>query len=179
MKLVSLLLASMLLFASSVVRAQTRLDVTMPGAEESPRHWVVILARPAGEGSTAGHAFIEFGYEDEQAQATKFEAWGFYPSTGDKSFTRVPGTMVDDVKSGSLAARTVLVSVAVTKEAFQAAMAAKEAWRTQPPEYHLFTEKNCIDFSDSVARAIGLKTPDRSLLQFPVDYVKALAELND
>jgi hypothetical protein len=169
----------MLLFATQAVGAPTRLDLTMPSAEESPRHWVVFLARPVGEGSTAGHAFIEFGYEDEHARATKFEAWGFYPSTGDKGFDRVPGAIVDDVKSGSLAARTVIVSVAVTPEAFQAAMAAKQAWRTRPPEYHLFTEKNCIDFVDVVARAIGLETPDRSALQFPVDYVKVLAELND
>jgi len=40
------------------------------------------------------------------------------------------------------------------------------------------TDSNCIDFVDTVARALGLKTPDRAPLQTPDSYVRKLAELN-
>lgn len=164
---------------ADVASAVTRVDVVNQGSDASPRHWVVLMALPPSEDSLAGHAFVQFGYEDEKAQATRFEAWGFYPDGGKQNrWGRVPGAIVDDVKSGSLSARTILVSVAVTKTQFDQAMAAKETWRTRPPEYHLATAMNCIDFADELAKEVGLRTPDRTLLQTPIAYLEALVSLN-
>ena len=168
-----------LLVLGTFAFAAERVNVINKGSDASPRHWVVLMALPPSDDSVAGHAFVQFGYEDESAQATRFEAWGFYPEGGKQgSWGRVPGAIVDDVKSGSLAAHTILVSVAVTRSEFEKATTVKEAWRIRPPEYHAVTAKNCIDFVDEVAKAVGLKAPNRTLHPTPMRYLGALAALN-
>jgi len=175
-KLATLLILIMVAYPAA---ATTRYDIRQPGAGESPRYWVVLMARPADlAAASPGHAFVEFGYEDEAAQMTRFEAWGFYPEADGKTFQAVPGRIVDDVRSGSLSARTILVSVEVSKEAFEAARRVRQDWSDRPPEYHLLSASNCIDFVDRLARAVGLVTPARSVTQRPEEYVEALGRMN-
>jgi hypothetical protein len=178
----SLFLAVTLLGSPAVQAGEPkRFDIKQTHTDdEGPRHWIVFMARPADPGTLSpGHAFVQFGREDEKAQMTRFEAWGFYPEGGSKgSFGQVPGNIVDDVKSGSLAARTVLVSVEVTDVDYDAAKFALERWQKEAPAYHLFTAQNCIDFAHAIAKELGLATPNRSKLQFPVEYVEQLGELN-
>lgn len=169
----------LLLYLSMPANAGTRFDIALPGSATAPHHWVVLLARPAGIGArTPGHAMVELGWEDEGVHATKHSAWGFYPENSDKGFSEVPGSVVDDLKSGGLAKQVVLVNVAVSTLSFDKAKALVEEWKSKPPQYHLVNGKNCIDFVDAIAKQIGLKTPDRSSFQLPTAYVEALGRAN-
>jgi len=166
-----------LLLTTYNAAAGERYDFSLPGGSNSPHHWIVIVSRPAGTVTkTPGHAMVELGWEDPKARITSHEAWGFYPEQA--SFSAVPGKMVDDLKSGGLAQETVIVSAAVSKDAFDHAKAVITEWRTKPPKYSLLTGKNCIDFVDAVATASAMRTPNRSAMQFPTDYVRALGKGN-
>lgn len=166
----------LLLVACSAVAGE-RYDFSLPGGSDSPHHWIVIISRPAGTiTKTPGHAMVELGWEDPKASVTDRAVWGFYPERA--SFGAVPGKLVDDLKSGGLAKETVIVSAAVSKQAFDRANAVVTTWKTKPPEYSLFTGKNCIDFVAAVAAAVGMHTPDHSVMQFPTDYLRALGKAN-
>lgn len=50
-----------------------------------------------------------------------------------------------------------------------------KAWNLK---HFRLTTNNCIDFVDSIAKGVGLRTPPRKDHQLPADYVKELKKLN-
>jgi hypothetical protein len=154
---------------------QKRYDIIQ---HATPGHWVVFLARPEAVADRSfGHAFVQFGYRDDAARATRFDAWGFYPEGKDKGYSAVPGAIVDDVKTGSLSQQSILVSVQVTKASFDAARDVMTRWQRNPPDYRLYNAKNCIDFVDQVAKALRLRTPSTTVT-LPTMYINGLGESN-
>jgi hypothetical protein len=166
--------------ATASVSAVERVDISQEGSDSPPRHWVVILARPAGVDSevTPGHAFVEFGRENPVRNRTEFEAWGFYPEGDKTGLSKVPGKIMDEIKEGSLSKTSVIVSVSVTKKTYENSRALLTDWQTRKQDFHLYNARNCVDFTHEMAGALGLERPERSTFLFPAAYVRELGKVN-
>jgi len=146
--------------------------------EPVPNHWIVFMARPVSVAELSpGHSFVLFGWEDDQAQQTRFEAWGFNPEGHDKTgFTSAPGQMDDEWRSGAVAKKTTMLRVRVSKKQFDKAFAVARAWQDKPPAYHVTNQNNCNSFALQVAQAIGLKSGSSPNSTTPVNFVDSLTK---
>jgi hypothetical protein len=76
---------------------------------------------------------------------------------------------ISDTSSGTSA-------VPITDDQRRAILKRMDEWSGK--QYQL-NYSNCIDFVDSIVRMLGLRAPNRSPVQKPIDYVKELKKLNN
>jgi predicted nucleic acid-binding Zn-ribbon protein len=179
-------------WAKSYERYLAELRESRPVVVQKPsansRFWLVFYAH---DNMVIGHTFVAWIHEDEKQQVTVMRAVGFYPGAGAlpdplpknlDTFTwmiagaPVPGEILDEFKRWEPASKAYL-TIPVTREVFEKTQAVMREWKDKP--YRLHTKpQNCIDFVEAVAKACGLKLPDRSQFTFPAAYAKKLQELN-
>ncbi len=103
-------------------------------------------------------------------------AFGFYPDGHRKGVIGpVPGTVMDEARKGGLSRGGAALIVRVTPEDYRKAEAVRRRWEART--YRL-TESDCISFTQGVATALGLKSPSRGRGEWPVDFIRRLAEAN-
>jgi hypothetical protein len=157
-------------------------------AGANPRHWVVFYAH---DQLRIGHTFVAWIHESEAEKATVMRAVGFYPGGGALPdpvpqdldvFTwmiagaPVPGQILDEFKRWNTKSEAYL-TVEVSKAVFDKTQALVKEWKDKP--YRLHTKpQNCVDFVHDVAKASGLKLPNRGDFKFPADYARKLRDLN-
>ena len=145
---------------------------------EEDRYFIVFCAR--GDSAT-GHAFVVLGHDDEQAATCSQKGFGLYPDPkqGLKSvLATVPGEIMDEVLKGSLAATTHRLIVEVDSAQYRKALAIRDEWAARG-EYKLVL-RDCVTFTQAVAKTIGLDLPSRSGLDnLPERYIRALMDAND
>jgi hypothetical protein len=130
-----------------------------------------------GDAQYVGHAFLCVGLQLKSG--IKEDCLGFYPASKDiKSFIGGPGVV--DKEFGSKhpdhwANVSVSVQRDVTAEQRRRIYALADEYNSK---HYDLTDSNCIDFVDKIAEVAGWKRPPRSSIQFPVDYVTKLKELN-
>ncbi len=163
---------SLLVSVHAVGAQSTRGIVDRRTANWRDDYTVTLIARSGG----VGHAFVALGHDDWTAGSSRVVARGFYPSvrTVAAVFGSVPGEIVDDLRSGSLARDASHLSVRVDKQRFEQVSRLMETWKDK--RYSLATQ-NCVFFVAEVAKTIGLKAPPPAM-QLPAAYVMELIALN-
>jgi hypothetical protein len=124
-----------------------------------------------------GHAFLCIALRLNSG--IKEDCLGFYPADNKiKSFIGGQGVVDSEFSSkrpSHFGNVTVSVQKDLTEDQRRAIYSAADEYNSM--HYNL-TDSNCIDFVDKVAQIVGWKRPLRSSIQFPVDYVTKLKELN-
>ncbi|MGL6313087.1 hypothetical protein [Vibrio sp. WXL103] len=146
---------------------------------EKEGYWMLFLARDY----VPGHAFTVWAIRNRINNSWKaFEGYGLYlnpqaPSSK-LAFGTVPGGVVKE-NIISLNSANNGVAVAVSKQMYDYSKNNVSAISTYPSDYNLYN-KNCIHFTDLVARSISLDTPtvDDSITH-PQIYINKLKDLNN
>lgn len=136
-----------------------------------------IMATPTSYKNFPGHAFLVITVETRSGP--KEEAMGFYPFPGNplQAFIGGPGIVHDEFKKNPTRFSNVSASFEKSVNFAQRKKIYDLAEKFNTAHYD-FTDSNCIDFIDSVVRAMGWKAPARYPAQSPESYVKELKNLN-
>jgi hypothetical protein len=138
---------------------------------------LTIMATPTSYKNFPGHAFLLISVETKNGP--KEEPLGFYPFPDNalQAFIGGPGIVHDEFKKNPTRFSNVSVSFQRSINFAQKQKIYDLADHFNASHYE-FIDSNCIDFIDSVARAIGWKAPSRVPTQTPEAYVKELKNLN-
>jgi len=137
---------------------------------EKNDYYVALCAR--GDSPT-GHAYVAIGIDDHDAKACRGSSFGLYPKDGKIGvFGVVPGKIVDE----TLAKSTHRLLVRIDSKQYAQVMAIKKGWADRG-EYRLI-EKDCVTFVGKIAKAIGVKTPDRTDAIRPQAFIQKSIDLN-
>lgn len=138
---------------------------------------IIFFARKSNveAGSSFGHAYVatlEFQNDSNSFQPTG--VFGLYPKDGKKwALGRFDGGVdLTDLDSAPDAALLVWVN----KDAYQAVIETREKWDKEGA--WIIALKDCVSMMAAVAQAAGLKAPDRSLTDFPYEYLAKLMSAN-
>ena len=142
-------------------------------------YWMLFVARDY----VPGHAFIVWATRNRVNNTWKsFEGYGLYPDPSAPSskiaFGTVPGGVVmENIRS--LNGANNGVAVAVTKQMYDYSKTNVSAISAYPSDYNLYN-KNCVHFTDLVARSISLITPNiDDSLTHPQSYISKLRGMNN
>jgi hypothetical protein len=138
---------------------------------------LTIMATPTSYKNFPGHAFLIISVETKNGP--KEEPMGFYPFPGNaiQAFIGGPGIIHDEFKKNPVRFSNVSASFQGPINFAQRKKIYDIADQFNTSHYD-FTDSNCIDFIDSVVRAVGWKAPTRFPAQTPETYVKELRKLN-
>ena len=182
-----LLIANQPTIASELgARAEPRVKkIDIRTASEEDRYFLVFCARDdtATSKSMTGHAFLVLGKDDHAAKLSSQIAFGLYPEkSGAVEMVKsrlgpVPGKFLDEVMNGSLTATTYRLIVEVNSAQYRDAMHIRDQWAKRG-EYRLL-ERDCVSFIESVAKKVGLKTPERKRFDaLPERFVAEMMRIN-
>ena len=146
-----------------------------------------------------GHAFLIVGVKT--SSGIKEEMFGFYPTSGGKGVIKGTGMLKAEYRCGpsddcsetgrqhllyrlseSNASVTVPITVAERRTIYQVIYRWDQHSRIEndvqivpqsTKDYNLINQ-NCIDFLDHVLTSLGYRTPARSALQTPTEFVQQL-----
>ena len=148
------------------------IDITQGGAQNSTEHYAVIFfARESPESTTPpyvyglpGHAFVAWEHIVPGKQPD-ISAFGVYPVQGVPAFGPVPGSLLDEVQKARAAGApppppTDTLMVMMDQSLYDQSMATKNKY-PQNPTFQLAAQ-DCVSFTDTIAKSLGLVTPDRS-----------------
>ena len=147
-------------------------QVDRRNASEATSYYLTFCARSG----MPGHAFVVWGREDPTMGACVMHAYGMWPAKNAIAIGEVPGRIVDEATTGSLAATTDRLIVRVNSDAFERAEAVRENWLGR--DYEL-TSSVCVTFTAEVSQAIGLEVPQRWKALLPQAFIRALMRIND
>jgi hypothetical protein len=138
---------------------------------------VTFLASPVMFPESPGHAFLLIALKTNTG--SKEDALGFYPASSNAAQVVIggPGMVKSEFQNNPTRFARVTASFKTAINLDQRRRIYQLADQFNQQMYR-FTDGNCIDFVDSVARALGLKVPNRTSTQTPEAYVKKLADLN-
>ena len=146
---------------------------------------------PIGHGAmrgslSPGHAFIVWSVDDVERGLCAAQAFGFDPKRGGIvpliSFKYPIAGMIFDEYLRNPGQGYCVLTVKVSKADYEATQRIREQWDGK--EYSI-TNQDCVTFVDTIARRIGLDTPDRPSLfkgvldNFPQVYMSKLKVLNE
>ncbi len=150
-----------------VKEVDTRTDRLKPAT-----HSIVFMARSG----IPGHAYVAWSVDSPGEQMCIVKAFGFYPASVGKGLVGpVPGAVVDETLKGGMTRGEPLLIVRVTPERYREAEAIRRRWASKPFQ---LTQNDCLSMSQEIARALGLKLPERDRTTLPFDYIRRLANLN-
>jgi hypothetical protein len=151
------------------------------------RYTIVFAAR----GGTTGHAFVVFGEHDPEGGKSTSVGYGLYPTDESISagvskipgmnlvFGDVPAEIRDEAGPDHSSSHiTTQVIVPVNEAQWAAAKKILSATENAPGPF-VATQNDCVKFMASVAEAVGLNLPERSIMDgtvLPEAYVKALSD---
>jgi hypothetical protein len=154
--------------------------ISAPAVANAEGIQLQVMASPAGFagfaiGASPGHAFLCVAIE--LAQGIKEDCYGFYPRSVSHVFVGGPGEVSDEFKRKPERFSIISASHAgtISEEGRRQVFSVINTFNGANYD---FTDNNCIDLVDNVARSVGWKTPTRSSTQTPTDYVKKLDLLN-
>lgn len=140
------------------------------------RRFVTFYATTDGP---VGHAFIAYIREDNGRQQTVVDGiWGFYPvSRVDMAKGFLVGEVPGEIRSDFLTRPDYGLTVQVNQQEYERALQIRNRWTNS---IYQLTERDCISFVIEVANSLSHKIhiPERSLLDWPHDYIKALRRIN-
>jgi hypothetical protein len=168
-------LAWLALLGPSAVLAETQtVQKDLRPKPDASALYVVFCARDA----VPGHAFVVFGKDDPVRGLCSVQAWGYYPSTGNKGVLGpVPGELADEsIRGKGTAGANYRLVLRVNKEQYEAADAVRRKWAGKG-EYKVL-ERDCVSFATDVARALRLSIPTGVAARHPQVFIRKLAELN-
>jgi len=155
-------------------QAQTVKRIDLRNGSGISTFYLVFAAR---EGSPVGHAFVIWGSDDADKQMCVQNAFGLYPQKGKGVFGEVAGEIANESLKGGMSKISDRLIVIVNSWHHSKAESIRREWARRG-NYRV-AESDCVSFIDAVARAIGLKTPKRSLSTLkPQWYVRELMKLN-
>lgn len=130
----------------------------------------------AAQGGDLGHAFVIWNKGDSAAMMTTQQVVGFYPQADKSKYEAIfglsPGKIFDD--AGEKPDYVVIVSV--NSDAYEAARAVFEKWKTSGN--YMLGFSDCTTFAAEIGAAIGLNMPSRVFAPYPIEYIKAIADKN-
>lgn len=139
------------------------------------KYFVVFCAK----GGVPGHAFVSFGKEDNNKQASITDgSWGLYPkSSYEGASSPVIGEVPGNIANDFLTKIDLRLIKEVDFNTYNKALSLKKDWSSK--NYKLL-ESDCLSFLIAVANTVsGLKLPERSgLANLPVQYLQKLLEMN-
>lgn len=140
-------------------------------------YFIVFVARDY----VPGHAFVIWGVRDRSGKKwMQSIAYGLYPKTQSKEvvFGEVPGHLKREALE-SLKSVNSGLAVAVSEQIYNYTLTNTEAIRSGNYPYSISLQ-NCVHFTDLVARAISLNTPNLKGLEIhPQMYISKLMALNN
>lgn len=166
-------LASFLLCSAVAIAAEKSIDKRTPSKDSKNAYFLVFMARG---GSPTGHAFVVWGKDDADKKLCSEAAFGFYPKEGKGVLGPVPGVIVDEMLTGKMKNVTDRLVVQVDQKTYEAAEAIRKKWADS--EYKA-ADRDCVTFSQEVARAAGLVVPARDASELlPQKYMQSLINGN-
>lgn len=128
------------------------------------------------DGEFVGHAFICLSVYLNSG--IKEDCFGFYPREGEKKpFIGGPGVVKSEFQKNPNRFSRISVSFTTPISYVQRGqiIGMIDEWNSK--NYDL-TNQSCIDFVNSIAKALNLITPTRSATDLPVTYLRNLSNVN-
>ena len=138
-------------------------------------YWLIFVARD----SVPGHAYVVWGIRNRKTNKwNSLFGFGKYPINSAKvAFGTIPGKIVKESTSSLNSANNGL-AVGVTKQMYDYALTNTNAIRSSTVPYNLI-DKSCVDFTELVARAIGLNSSEPTGLEnHPQEFINKLKKSN-
>ncbi|MDE1007285.1 MAG: hypothetical protein OSB38_16605 [Paraburkholderia fungorum] len=176
-------------------------DLTKEAPSDGNQYFLIITARPPGNGSMFGHAFVVFGIEDHSDQKSVIDSYGLnmvVPTKWNKfrSAVWIFGLPAGAVTSEALSDSNPISGVANMQDSiivkldktrfedgdnyvkeFSASNLAKV---TAPPLQIQAIFNDCVNFVHAVAMYSGLRLLPRSIITpsefYPTDYIKSVIQ---
>src|SRR5260221_9877973 len=135
--------------------------------------FVEFMARPTAPitAGTPGHAFFCLSYHLNTG--VKEDCFGFYPKDLTKAFDG-PGVISNEFNKKAILNVSVSLSHKVDKTTISKITAEINKWAGA--DYKLLVN-NCGDFVFAIAKAAGLRTPNRQTVALPTEFVDGLKKL--
>ncbi len=145
-------------------------------------YWIVFSAADFKLDSFYGHAFVMWRKVDDQKGITeRAHAYGLYPEQSDKKvllLDDVPGKFIEEIAE-RLRNSLNKLQVKVTKEMYDNSWKNTQIIRERNDTVYNLINENCVNFTDIIVRAIGLKRPTiEDYKRHPQGYIYKLKELN-
>jgi len=143
-----------------------------------PIEYYVVLCARESDPWGAGHTFVVLIRKDKQRGKVNSTGFGFYPNADRVIVNLFVGRgkfSYESTRAASVEPRllTHRLIFQVDHEAFEAAMATRDQWRSAGYDYNLLS-RNCAHFGRAVCRALGLDVPPPNFGERPPQYVERL-----
>lgn len=119
---------------------------------EAKAYGLIFAAKNIDADWKVGHAFVVWQSEDDDAQMSRSDVIGFYPSASKKVKSIFgPGGVQDDAQTNIDLGLVVLVN----SDRFDSARAVKDAWKSNGT--YTLGWSDCVGHVDDIAATVGLK----------------------
>jgi hypothetical protein len=170
---VSLILAAVMVCAAVGAAQAKDTKVIDKRVRSEEMEYAISLAAEDGE---LGHSFIIWNTGDAALRQTIQQAVGFYPASEKSQLKTLFGLSTGYLADDAHEKPDYVLIVQVNSDAYAKAQVVYDKWRETGN--YLLGFNDCTTFVAEIGAALGLNMPTRIWAPYPLQYVKAVAEMN-